>query len=144
MQRLGLDVETDRGVIENMSAELLFGAGMNLAMYGGSKVKGYGTLINGIAKMPLADIQLQVDNAVKQGVLNEANAQRFVSDVSKSKEAQDKLQGIDIPEANQDKAIDLQKEIDDLEAKKKTASPAILPAIESKIEALTGELQKIS
>ena len=62
--------------------------------------------------MPLADIQLQVDNAVKQGVLNEANAQRFVADVSKSKEAQDKLQGVDIPEANQDKAIDLQKEID--------------------------------
>ena len=144
MQRLGLDVETDRGVIENMSAELLFGAGMNLAMYGGSKVKGYGTLINGIAKMPLADIQLQVDNAVKQGVLNEANAQRFVSDVSKSKEAQDKLQGVDIPEANQDKAIALQKEIDDLEAKKKTASPAILPAIESKIEALTGELQIVA
>jgi len=144
MQRLGLDVETDRGVIENMSAELLFGAGMNLAMYGGSKVKGYGTLINGIAKMPLADIQLQVDNAVKQGVLNEANAQRFVSDVSKSKEAQDKLQGVDIPEANQDKAIALQKEIDDLEAKKKTASPAILPAIENKVEALTGELQIVA
>ena len=38
----------------------------------------------------------------------------------------------------------MQKEIDDLEAKKKTASPAILPAIESKIEALTGELQIVA
>lgn len=144
LQRLGLDRDTEEGVLENMGAELAFGAGMSLAMYGGSKIKGYGTIINGLAKLPTAEIQTQVDAAVKAGTLDAARAQQFVTDVAKSKEAQEKLNAVEIPEEVEDEAIELQKEIDGLEVAKKNASPAVVPAIENQIESKVEELQVVA
>lgn len=143
LQMLGLDRDLSEGVVENMAAELAFGAGMNLAMYGGSKIKGYGTIINGIAKLPLADMQTHVDGAVKAGVIDAAKGQQVINDVQQSKTAQEKLSAVEIPAEQEDKAIELQKNIDLLEEKKKNASPAVLPAIETQIADNTSELQTL-
>jgi polyhydroxyalkanoate synthesis regulator phasin len=141
IQRLGLDRKLHEGVIENMAGEAFFGLGVKVAVTGGQKVKGYGTIVNTMAKAPFQDIQAIVDDAVKQGVANEANANQFIQDVQKSAKAQQKLQGVEIPEQSVDDVIDLQKQLDVLEEQKKTASPAALPAIEGKIEQLSSEIQ---
>jgi len=143
MQKLGLDVETDSGVMQEMAAEALFGTAMHMAMFGGKKVLGanYGTIINGIASMPFNEIQAKVNEAVKAGVLDAAKGERFLTEVRVSSEAQEKLKGVDIPEKKRDTVIELQKEINQTEKDLENASPAVAPALEKKIEDLSAEMQ---
>lgn len=141
IQRLGLDRKLHEGVIENMAGEAFFSVGAKVAITGGQKVKGYGTIVNTMAKAPFQDIQAIVDDAVKQGVANEANANQFIQDVQKSAKAQEKLKGVEIDEDVEDDVIDIQKKIDELEASKKDASPAVIGEIDRQINELSTKLK---
>jgi len=139
----GLDRKSTEGLGEQFASEAIFSIGFQ-ALFGlGSKITptNYKTLVNNIAKVPTVISQQTIDQAVKSGMINEAKAGQIMEDVQKSAKAQEKLQGVEIPEKAVDEVIDLQKQLDVLEEQKKTASPAALPAIEGKIEQLSSEMQ---
>ena len=141
IQRLGLDRKLHEGVIENMAGEAFFSVGAKVAITGGQKVRGYGTIVNTMAKGSFRDIQAIVDDAVKQGIANEANASQFIQDVQKSAKAQEKLKGVELNEDVEDDVISLQTKIDELEAQKKNASPATIGELDRQINELSAKLK---
>ncbi len=142
LQRLGLDVETSRGVAENMAAEFILGAGMNLAFYGGSKLKPetYNSIITGIAKLPFTEIQTRVDEAVKMGVLDEAKAQNVMQDVVKTSAALNAMP--ELTEKQEAAVLPKVKQIQELERKNETLAGAFKEANEARIEQLNQEIHE--
>ncbi len=139
----GIDRKVSDGVLEQGAMEVAFGAGYQVLFKGASKLtpKTYKKLVNQYAKFPTVVHQQVIDKAVKDGVISASEAKPILDDIVASNKAQEKLKGVEIPEKVENEVIDLQTKIDELEAQKKDASPAILPAIEAKIEALSSEIQ---
>lgn len=139
----GLIRDLSDGVAEQATAEAVFGVGFQLLFHGAAKLspKNYKQLVTSYSKYDFNTIQTVVDDAVKQGTLNYAQAQPILEDLRKSATAQSKLKGVDIPADKEVEVVEIQQQIDELEKAKETASPAILPAIEKKMEELNHELQ---
>jgi hypothetical protein len=142
LSKLGLDVESERGVAENMAAEMILGAGMNVAFYGGSKINPdtYNTIIAGLAKLPLADIQTRVDEAVKLGVIDAGRAGKVMQDITETSGALNSM-----PELNEkEEAEVLPKvmEIRKLEQADEKLTGAFKEANEGRIEELNKEIHE--
>lgn len=139
----GLIRDLSDGVADQATAEAVFSVGFQLLFHGAAKLspKNYKQLVTSYSKYDFNTIQSVVDDAVKQGTLNYAQAQPVLEDLRKSATAQSKLEGIEIPAEKEVEVVEIQKQIDELEQKKETASPAIEPAIEKKMEELSHELQ---
>ena len=134
------------GLLEEGAAEAIFGLGFQILSKGAAKIKTqtpkiYNSLVAQYGKVPPNVINATIDTALKNGEIAPTDAEQLKTDLTKSFGAQQKLDGVDIPQDKEADVVNLQVQIDELEAKKKTASPAVLPAIEAKIAELTTRIQ---
>ncbi len=140
---LGLDVEEDAGIIENMTAEGTMQIAQTLLMFGGRKVLGanYGEVLNGVSKAPFQDIQATVNQAVQSGALDAARGGQLLQEIQKTKAAQEKLKGVQINEKVEASVVEKQVKVDELTKELETASEVVKPEIQAEIDKLNGDMQ---
>lgn len=139
----GLVRDLSEGVAEEGIAEAAFGLGFQLLFHGAGKIRPviYNQLVADYAKYPLETIQFAVDDAVKNGTLEYAKAEKVMGDLTETKAALESIPK-DIAPEKVVEVLPQVKEINRLEEENKNVVDAFKEINNEKIKKLNGEIKQ--